>query len=328
MADIDYQQAQVLLFDPVHVNLRTTRYALHELGFRRIEAASTLKEFERLLKEGEWDLIAGESAAPGVDVFPYIRRIRRSELGSNPFVVIVLTSWIRDGGHVGRAIESGADDVVVRPFSTAFFGDRIRTLVRDRKAFIVTSDYVGPDRRSDPTRKSDAPSVKVPNTLQAIVEGDAETQARAQAWIAEARQTVEAERVRRIAMRVVISLELLIGTPSNPNGRFDYPDIIHAARELRLQLELSGRLEALQVAEALLEQVRAFKAPDERTAKNFKLAKELALGAYAAYANGSSIERSQDEIKRTVSALRKRLLTKTEPGGGALPAHALNTAAM
>lgn len=328
MADSDYQHAQVLVFDPVHVNLRTTRYALHELGFRSIESTSTLKDFERQLKEGEWDLIVGESAAPGVDVFPIIRRIRRSELGSNPFVVILLTSWIRDGGHVGRAIECGSDDVIVRPFSTSFFGDRIRTLVRDRKSFIVTSDYVGPDRRSDSTRKSDAPNVKVPNTLQNVVEGDSEGRSRAQAWIAEARQTVEAERVRRIAMRVVVSLELLIDTPPGANVRFDYPDIIHAARELRQQLEQAGRMEALQVSEALLEQVRAFRTPDERNEKNFKLAKELALGAYAAYANGNSIERSQDEIKRTVTTLRKRLLTKTEPGGGASPAHALNTAAM
>tara|TARA_R110002110_G_scaffold98057_2_gene251352 strand:- start:32 stop:637 length:606 start_codon:yes stop_codon:yes gene_type:complete len=201
-------------------------------------------------------------------------------------------------------------------------------MVRDRKAFIVTSDYVGPDRRSDTSRKSDAPSVKVPNTLQTVVEGDDTDRARAQAWIAEARRTVEAERVRRVAMRVVVSLELLIDSPGNAAQKFDYPDLIFAARDLRHQLEMAGRLEAHQVAEALLGQVRAFKSPEERNAKNYKLAKELALGAYAAYANGNSIERSQDEIKRTVSALQKRMLTKTEPSGGASLAHTLNTAAM
>lgn len=328
MAEIDYQQAQVLLFDPVHVNLRTTRYALHEIGFRQIETVSTLKEFERKIKEGGWDLVVGESAAPGIDVFPLLRRLRRGEVGSNPFLVVLLTSWIRDGGHVRKAIESGSDDVVVRPFSTAFFSDRIRTLVRDRKPFVVTSDYVGPDRRSDASRKSDAPVVKVPNTLRNAVEGDEADRERAQAWIAEARQTVEAERVRRVAMRVVVTLEYLLDAPAGQNDAFDYPDIIAAARDLRHQLEMAGRTEASHVAEALLEQVRAFKTPEERNAKNYKLAKELAFGAYAAYANGNSIERSQDEIKHTVGALKRRMLTKTETGGGASPLPALNTAAM
>jgi hypothetical protein len=41
--------------------------------------------------------------------------------------------------------------VIIRPFSTSFAEDRIRTLIRARKPFIVTSDYIGPDRRRDKT---------------------------------------------------------------------------------------------------------------------------------------------------------------------------------
>jgi|TARA_R100000152_G_C6756539_1_gene180317 DNA-binding response OmpR family regulator len=327
MTDIDYTKATVCLFDPVHVNLRTTRYALHEIGFRNIDSHSTLKEFERGLKEANPSLVVAECASPGVDVLPLIRRIRHGQVNPNPFATIILTSWIRDGVHLRRAITSGADDVIIRPFSTAFAEERIRTLIKVRKPFVVTSDYIGPDRREDSKRPSDAPVVAVPNTLRATVEGDEEALAKAESWIGEARRTVESERVRRLAMRIVVAMELNADPQTASSATADLSDVIRTARELTETLNSSGRIEAMQVAEALLEQVRAFKRPDERSTSNFKLAKELAVGAFAAYANGESIERSQDEIDKTVATLRKRLLSRDAHGGGALASATLNTAA-
>lgn len=326
MAEIDYKRASVCLFDPVHVNLRTTRYALHEIGFRDIDTHSSLKDFERALREQNPVMVVAECASPGVDVLPLIRRIRQGQVTPNPFAIIVLTSWIRDGVHVRRAISSGADDVVVRPFSTSFVEERIRTMIRARKPFVVTSDYIGPDRREDSKRPSDAPVVRVPNTLRATVEGDEEALAHAANWIGEARKTVESERVRRLAMRIVVAMELQADPETARSAAMDLADVIRTARELREALEGANRLEALQVAEALLEQVRAFKRQEECVARNFKLAKELAVGAYAAYANGDSIERSQDEIGKTVATLRKRLQSR-DGQGGALRSATLNTAA-
>ncbi|MBI1233263.1 MAG: response regulator [Alphaproteobacteria bacterium] len=327
MAEVDYTKASVCLFDPVHVNLRTTRYALHEIGFREIDSHSNLKEFEKAIRENSPALIVAECASPGVDILPLARNIRQGKAMPNPFVTLILTSWIRDGAHVRRAISSGADDVIVRPFSTAFAEERIRTLIKSRKPFVVTSDYIGPDRREDSKRPSDAPVVRVPNTLQATVEGDEDALARAKGWISEARKTVESERVRRLAMRIVVAMELQTDPATAHTAAMDLADVIRTARELRETLEGAARLEAMQVAEALLEQVRSFKRKDECTPSNFRLAKELAVGAYAAYANGESIERSQDEIGKTVATLRKRLLSRDGLGGGAAPGATLHTAA-
>lgn len=327
MTDIDYTKAAVCLFDPVHVNLRTTRYALHEIGFRDIDSHSSMKEFERALRERNPAMVVAECAAPGVDIMPMIRKIRQGQAMPNPFTTIILTSWIRDGAHVRRAISSGADDVIIRPFSTSFAEERIKTLIKGRKPFVVTSDYIGPDRRADSNRPSDAPVVRVPNTLQATVEGDEAALAQANGWIDEARRTVESERVRRLAMRVVVAMELQCDPETAQTALKDLSDVIRTTRELHEVITTANRLEAIQVSEALLEQVRAFKRKEECTPSNFKLAKELAVGAYAAYANGESIERSQDEIGKTVATLRKRLLSRDANGGGALPNATLHTAA-
>lgn len=311
MADTDYARASVLLFDPVHVNQRTTRYALHEIGFRQFECVSSMKDFKTALTDMAPALIVAESSGADTDVFNTVRAVRRSELGSNPFSVILLTTWSRDTSHIRRAIECGADDVIVRPFSTMFAEERVRTLIKNRKDFIVTSDYIGPDRRKDSERSSDAAPIAVPNFLQATVENDTAMLSEANGWVREAKAMVAAERLRRVAMRIVITVEMQLkrgegGTPIP----LDVKDLGRAGRELRTQLIKAGRQEAAEVAEALLDQIRALGDGSDAPDSAMRLIKELAMGAYAAFADGDSLERSSDEISRTVTNLRKRLQAK------------------
>lgn len=314
MSETDYARASVLLFDPVHVNQRTTRYALFEIGFRQIECVSNLKDFKDAIEESTPALIVAEASATDIDVFKVVRSIRRSELGTNPFVVILLTSWSRDTLHVKKAIESGADDVIVRPFSTSFAEERVRTLVKARKDFVVTSDYIGPDRRKSKDRDSTAQALPVPNVLKAYAEADHEALTAASKEIKSARDNVRSERLRRLAMRIVIAVELK-SRGSSETGKavkIDLDDLKRTARELRAELIAAERMEAAEVAEALVEQVESIDGPAAMTEAALRLTKELAMGAYAAYANGESIERSKDEIGKTVDNLRKRLKKRAE----------------
>ncbi|MBO6728169.1 MAG: response regulator receiver protein [Maricaulis sp.] len=307
MAEADYARAPVLLFDPVHANQRTTRYALFEIGFRQIECVSTLEDLKAGITDVNPLMIVAESSATDADVFRIVRSIRRSELGNNPFVVILLTTWGRDTGHIRKAIECGADDLIVRPFSTMFAEERVRTLIKGRKQFIVTSDYIGPDRRKNNDRSSSAQALEVPNLLQAVVEGDTEALSRGSQWIQEAKSTVSAERIRRGAMRIVVGVELYLGgTKDGSSAKLDIDDMAKTSRELRAQLIKASRAEAAEVAQALIDQIGSLK-PDEAPAASLKLIKELAMGAYAAFANGDGLEKSRDEIDRTVASLRKRL---------------------
>lgn len=315
MAETDYATAPVLLFDPVHANQRTTRYALFEIGFRKIECVANLKDFKACLGDGSPVLVVAESSATDADIFKLVRSIRRNEIGNNPFVVILLTTWSRDTTHIRRAIECGADDLIVRPFSTMFAEERVRTLIKGRKDFIVTSDYIGPDRRKPGSdRSASAPPIAVPNLLRATVEGDTEALSRGSQWIKEAKSAVTGERLRRVAMRIVVNVELhLSRNQSEQGGKLDTEDMLRSARELKAQLLKLERKEAAEIVEALLEQIHSIEtgegAPPPDT---LKLIKELSMGAYAAYANGDSLERSRDEIDRTVSNLRKRLKARAE----------------
>lgn len=325
MNGLDYRRAAVLVYDPVHVNLRTTRYALHEIGFREMSCLSSLEELKRRLNDSTPALLILEATGHEAEVFRLVRAIRSGEAGRNPFLTMILTCWARDGALLKRAIGSGADDVIIRPFSTAFAEERIRTLVKARKPFIVTSDYIGPDRRNDAKRSaSSARPILAPNTLQAAIEGEEGAVDQANAWIAEARATVEGERIRRLCMRMVVGAE--VGLRALGEGRrpdIDLADLERTAREMRLRLSRQRAREAVRVAQALDEVCARLPGEGELTVANLTLIKELATGAFAAFGGGQAIESSRDEISRTVDALQKRLSGAKQKDGGVTIASAL-----
>ena len=195
-----------------------------------------------------------------------------------------------------------------------FAEERVKTLIKGRKDFIVTSDYIGPDRRKDPERSTDAPPISVPNFLKAMVENDEEALSKGQQWVNEAREAVTTERVRRVAMRIVITVEL--EASQKDEGKvpvaLDVKDLQRSARELRAHVLRARRREAAEVAAALIDQIEQLGDGRNAEAGTLKLVKELAMGTYAAFANGDTIERSKDEIGRTVSNLRKRLQARAE----------------
>lgn len=332
MAETDYGRANVVLFDPVHVNLRTTRYALQQIGFSDIRSLSGFRELKRTLEEDAPHLLIAETADHEAEIFRLVQAMRAGDLSNNPFACIVLTSWKRDTAVVTSAIGCGADDVIIRPFSTSFAEDRIRTLVKGRKPFIVTSDYIGPDRRRDVTRGSSAPPIEAPNILQAVVEDDVEALNRAHAWIDEARRTVDSERLRRLCLRVIIGAEAALRELND--GRepaMDLTEFEKGAREVRTRLSHLRSAEASRVAKALCEVCVELREADGFTTPNLSLAKELAMAAYVAYAGDDGLERSASEIEKAAGALQKRMAQSRQDqphtGGGAAPQPELKRAA-
>ncbi len=329
MKNIDYRRASVLLFDPVGVNLRNTRYALHEIGFREISCLSSITEFKRRLEDTSPDLIIAELVNNETEMLRAVKAVRAGELGRNPFVVFVLTSWVRDGAMVKHAINSGVDDVFIRPFSTAFAEERIRTLVRARKPFVVTSDYIGPDRRKDDERsRGTAQPIEAPNTLQAVTDADEGALDEANRWIAEARRTVEAERVKRLCMRLSVGVEVGVRELGEGNDAvMDLADMVRTSKELRLRLARQGAGEASRIAFALYQVCEELTGEGGFTLANLNLVKELSMGVLAAYASRDDVESSVAEIEKTVETLRRRLAPVRQLKSGVNEEPALQSAA-
>jgi DNA-binding response OmpR family regulator len=165
MSRLLFDTAGAVIFDPSVANRNATRTSLYQLGFRNVELAPTIDFLAKFVVDYTPDLVIAEMTGEESAVCKLVQSIRKGDLGNNPFVVVVVTTWQRDGSSIAKAINSGADDLVARPISTRMMGDRIRLQIERRKGFVVTHNYIGPDRRRDMERPGLTP-IEVPNTLR------------------------------------------------------------------------------------------------------------------------------------------------------------------
>jgi DNA-binding response OmpR family regulator len=208
-----YETAVTLVYDPVAANRNATRASLHSLGFRNVDLAPSLDIFEERLGKEMPDLVLAEAAGAEAEVCRLIQSLRQGALGINPFTIAIVTTWRRDGNIVGQVVNSGADDLVARPFSTTVLGERIKVQVVRRKPFVVTADYIGPDRRRDPRGSSSAATMDVPNTLQVRTHDLAhdETERLIASQLARAKGLLNAEKLKRDAVYLLCQWRMLEG---------------------------------------------------------------------------------------------------------------------
>ena len=285
MAETNYANACATVFDPVTANLASTRRVLTQMGFARVAGVARADQIAHALGADACDLLIADLDQGVAEVTDIVSRIRGGDVGDNPFLVIVLTSWDKSPDALKRAIDSGADDVLLRPFSYKGLQDRVVALTRSRKSFIVTGSYIGPDRRKDPTRKSTVKGISAPNTLKAAAEGDAHKLQLVRQGIAAARSDLQSERIRRLCVRIGTSATLRLEKGPNADGD-SLEEVLAAATELHRRLEDANVAGANQIATALLgvaEMVCRDGFADESRLRKLH---DLAKGALAAFSAG------------------------------------------
>ncbi|MGH6870983.1 MAG: response regulator [Rhizomicrobium sp.] len=212
MGRLSFDNAETLVYDPVSANRAATRAALYNLGFRHIETAAALDAFSECIKRRPPDLALCEAQGAEADLCDMIQHLRQSIDGYNPFIVIIVTAWENSTALVSKILNSGADDLLLRPFSTTLLGQRIRTHIERRKGFVITSDYVGPDRRRDDARPSEIELFDPPNSLKMKAQERMTSEEAAQkldAQLKAARGQLAVEKLRRDAFQVCVLWRLL-----------------------------------------------------------------------------------------------------------------------
>jgi DNA-binding response OmpR family regulator len=204
-------QVTAAIFDPVEANYQLTRNVLYSLGLRGVHSAPTLSAFRDLLKRVSADLCLVDLTAEEVEGGRLIRDLRAGALGSNPFAVVITTSWRQSADLVRQAMDVGADDLILRPFSTATVRARLEQQMTARKRFVVSSVYIGPDRRrSGGARWPNETLIDVPNSLRIKAEGEGDGVPAA--VIAQAQSTVNVMRVQAHGFSLTVMARLALET--------------------------------------------------------------------------------------------------------------------
>ena len=119
----------ILVVDDLPQNVRLLEAVLSPKGFR-VATASSGEEALDVLSQQHPDLVLLDILMPGMDGYEVCRRIRQDP-GTAFLPVIMITASGEE--QKLRAIESGADDFVNKPFDQAELLARVRSLVRVKR---------------------------------------------------------------------------------------------------------------------------------------------------------------------------------------------------
>jgi DNA-binding response OmpR family regulator len=171
---ISLDSARVLHIDFEAESRSQLEDTLRGIGFDHIAACDISGKFAEMLTAEKPDLVFVDIDAEADWAFQTIRAIRNGDIGESAFVVIVALTKKPELEAVQAALQAGSDDMVVKPVTAQVLRQRILNQIENRKEFIATEDYVGPDRRAD-TREltdDDPAAIKVPNSLRHSATGD------------------------------------------------------------------------------------------------------------------------------------------------------------
>jgi len=221
MEKLKLDDVDVLLVDPDHETRESICDILHDTGFRKLRLGKRLTELRDALVISMPDLLIVETGLPDGGFCEVVQAIRHHEIGTNPFLPVIALTGDPNPDMVKKANECGADALLTKPVSAAQVLELVGILVRERKPFVVTSDYVGPDRRKEAKRKSDVPTLEVPNSLKVKATGQKDEIDAVQGAIDEAIADVNLRKLERHAEQIAFLVDKIV--PDLEKGVVDEP---------------------------------------------------------------------------------------------------------
>lgn len=123
--------------------------AFGRAGIKDPLLAGNEQQLHGILAGADLDLIVMSHHLGGVFVAPLISRLRRGDIGTHPFPVVVILVETPDKDLWRQVSDCGPDDIIVLPVSAVDLLKRAGIFVAgERKPLVVTDAYAGPERRT------------------------------------------------------------------------------------------------------------------------------------------------------------------------------------
>jgi DNA-binding NarL/FixJ family response regulator len=212
---LELHKANAILVDEKPGSMKAARDALHDVGFRRFHEMANLAEVQERLASVGCDVLICDAETGGGMATKMFHNIRQGDVGGDPFLPIIATTWDPKRELVSEVISSGADLLLTLPMTIGKMKTAIETLINKRKPFVVTSDYIGPDRRSNPREDDNPiPQVKVPNRLRHTATGDDDGVDHAAI-----QEVVQEQRVERYVNKILVTAGMITSIPEEHKNK-------------------------------------------------------------------------------------------------------------
>ena len=306
MPEVKFDDIRLFLCDP-RVQVRSSlRMALNDAGLKN----------GNIWEGGDLDVITDSVADPnGPDIVicdvtentdeacQVFSAIRHNELGTNPFICIIAVAWSPKQALVSKVVNSGADVLVAAPISPSLILDRIEALVHSRKPFVVTTDYVGPDRRFLDGRDSEIELVDVPNSLRDKALGQYDP-----VWLKEqidaARADINGQKIDRQAYQVAMLADKIledISVNDLNNAGQKLGELRKVTNDLKMRAFSVGAKELEELCVPLRTVLESLiKSRGNFGRKDMELLGQLSLAVRASVRPGNSGSSIAQDISKTV----------------------------
>jgi len=194
---MDYSKTRAVIGEPDPLLREAARHALEGMGFGRVTAAASLVKLHQAIRRDGTDLLVLNAHMDGDDTDFITSGIRSGKLGADPFTIVLVVMAPPTLERASAIADSGADDALPLPFAPEALVRKVLTYSGPRKPFVVTCDYMGPERRASP--RADQPSatqIAVPNPLATANRDDYATRRDA------CRNILFQERVTRLTVQI------------------------------------------------------------------------------------------------------------------------------
>ncbi len=206
-----FRDARVVVVDPQLYVRKLVQDALRAIGFSHVEGCAGVDRLVELLDVASPDLILIDIDEEHEKACQTLQSIRKNQLGRDPFVVVVALTWHPDPDTVAAALNAGADDLVAKPVSAQILKERVIRQIVSRKKFVVSANYMGPDRRLPDRAPSseDLPGIDVPNNLRFKAIGDRMARADDTA-IADAMRALHIQKLFRLTRKLAMLADAML----------------------------------------------------------------------------------------------------------------------
>ncbi len=195
------RNVKVVLYEPDRDLRSVLRGKLREMEFEDILDTPTLDTVEEVFVAGEVDLAILGTAKENDVMCRLLRDIRQGERGNNPFPVAIATCADPSEKHMRSVFDAGFDNALIKPFDAASIARRVKHFCQTRKSFVVTHDYIGPDRRSEVRKAGNEPNlIESPNPVRILADGHSRDYLHRQ--INAARAIVDEEKLQKDAASI------------------------------------------------------------------------------------------------------------------------------
>ena len=195
MGNPNFNGATALVASDDFLFRRRVVLALGGVWFGDVHDFATLLDVDRAMAVVSYDLIVVGARLGGELTSALFARVRDGLHTHHPFPVIVSLVDSSDKDLLADVINAGPDGLLLSPIDPPALLARVIQLAQPRKPFIVTSDYVGPDRRRDIRPGDTAPEIAAPSALVARI--DKVPASKIEGQIQESRRELNAIKVER-----------------------------------------------------------------------------------------------------------------------------------